>query len=167
MRLFVVRAFFCLTIAFAQSPQSAVDWKKATDLPNVDLSGLTPNQKKAALEALREHPCLCGCSFKIAECRIKDPGCADSRAFAEIVVKAVKEGKDPQDALANSDRAKLRAAASCAFWGDPVAVIPIQGLPRQKGPAGARITLVRVLGFRVPVLLQGGGESGSDPQGLP
>src|SRR5579863_1492391 len=118
MRFLLVLATFCLAIVFAQAPQPAIDWKTATELPNVDLSGLSPAQKKAALEAMREFPCLCGCGLKIAECRVKDTSCGDSRAFAAIVVKAVKEGRDPEEALRTSDRAKLRAAAS-RILGDP------------------------------------------------
>jgi protein-disulfide isomerase len=148
MRFLVLQALLCLPIVFAQAPQqSPIDWKTATDLPNVDLSGLSPAQRKAALEAMREFPCLCGCGLKIAECRVKDTSCGDSRAFAAIVVKAVKEGKDPEEALRNSGRAKLRAAAS-RILGDRVA-IPIQGAP-SKGPAAARITLVEFSDFECP-----------------
>ena len=147
MRFVVLLAVLCLATVLAQAPQPTIDWKTATDLPNVDLSGLSAAQKKQALEALREYPCLCGCGFKIAECRIKDSACSDSRAFAAIIVKAVKEGKDPEEALRTSDRAKLRAAAS-RILGDPVK-IPIQGAP-SKGPAGARITLIEFSDFECP-----------------
>ncbi len=147
MRFLLVLAIFCLAIVFAQAPQPTIDWRTATDLPNVDLSGLSPAQKKTALEAMREFPCLCGCGLKIAECRVKDTSCGDSRAFAAIVVKAVKEGRDPEEALRTSDRAKLRAAAS-RILGDTVA-IPIQGAP-SKGPASARITLVEFSDFECP-----------------
>jgi protein-disulfide isomerase len=148
MRISVAQALVCLSIAFAQTEQpKAVDWQKATELPNVDLSGLTPVQKRAALRALRTQPCLCGCGMQIAECRTKDSACADSRALAEIVVKAIKQGKDPQQALADSDLVKLRVAAT-KLLEQPVA-IPIKGAP-VKGPAEARITLIEFSDFECP-----------------
>jgi len=148
MRGFVAQALLCLSLAFAQAQEpKSVDWQKATELPDVDLSGLTPVQKRAALKALRAQPCLCGCSMQIAECRTKDPACADSRALAEIVVKAIKQGKDPQQALADSDLVKRRVSAT-KLLEDPVA-IPIKGAPA-KGPADARITLVEFSDFECP-----------------
>src|SRR5712691_7319395 len=96
-------ALIGLTVAFAQTQPKAVDWQTATNLPQIDLSGLTPVQKKAVLKALRAEACLCGCGMQIAECRVKDPSCSDSRALADIVIRAVRDGKDPQQALTNSD----------------------------------------------------------------
>src|SRR5260370_38893231 len=138
----VLSLLLCLPVARAQTPPpKAVDWKTTTELSQVNLAGLSPFQKKAALKALRTQPCLCGCGFQIAECRVKDPNCADSRKLAEIVVGAVKEGRDPKQALAESELVKHRLAAAKRL-GDPIP-IPITGAPA-KGPAAARSNPVEV-----------------------
>ena len=88
MRFLLAPALLFLLMASAQTPPKAVDWQTSTDLPQVNLTGLSPFQKKAALKALRTQACLCGCGFQIAECRVKDPNCADSRKLAEIVMRS-------------------------------------------------------------------------------
>jgi thiol-disulfide isomerase/thioredoxin len=65
----------------------------ATDLPGVDFSGLTPAQKKIALQRLNEEGCTCGCNLTIAECRINDVSCPISGGLAAKVVKDVASGK--------------------------------------------------------------------------
>jgi protein-disulfide isomerase len=147
MDLRLAPALLCLSLAFAQTPQKPVDWQTSGDLPQVDLSSLTPAQKKAALQALRTQPCLCGCAMQIAECRTKDPTCADSRALAEIVVQAVKAGKDPQQALSDSDLVKRKMGAASLLEA-PVS-IPVDSAP-VRGPANARITLIEFSDFECP-----------------
>src|SRR5690242_14373781 len=76
------------------------DWTTATTLPKVDLSGLTPAQTTRALKLLREQDCSCRCGMKVAECRMKDPGCAYSRGMAAETVAALRKGKTDQQVLA-------------------------------------------------------------------
>jgi thiol-disulfide isomerase/thioredoxin len=64
----------------------------ATDLPDVDLSGLTPEQKKAALKRMNAEGCTCGCKLTIAECRINDTTCPVSKTLAAQIVKDVAAG---------------------------------------------------------------------------
>jgi thiol-disulfide isomerase/thioredoxin len=65
----------------------------ATELPDVDLSGLTPDQKKDALHRLNADSCTCGCKLTLAECRINDSSCPVSKGAAEDVIKRVRAGQ--------------------------------------------------------------------------
>jgi cytochrome c biogenesis protein CcmG/thiol:disulfide interchange protein DsbE len=61
--------------------------ERATDLPGVDFSKLTPDQKKAALKSLNTQICDCGCRLTLAQCRINDTSCPVSKGLAEKIVK--------------------------------------------------------------------------------
>jgi thiol-disulfide isomerase/thioredoxin len=78
----------------------------ATDLPDVDFSGLTPEQKKTALHRLNAEGCTCGCKLTLAECRINDTSCPVSKALAAQVVKEVASGSTPKQQPASSGTAK-------------------------------------------------------------
>jgi protein-disulfide isomerase len=141
-------AFLCLLSALmlgAQTP-SPDAWKTAETLGNVDLSGLTPVQKKAVLKILREEDCSCQCGMKTAECILKDTNCSYSRTIAKIAIQGVKDGKSLieisklMDASPKAHRPKLLEA--------PIN-IPVAGSP-VRGPADARITLVEFSDFECP-----------------
>jgi thiol-disulfide isomerase/thioredoxin len=61
----------------------------ATELPNVDFTGLNPEQKKAALKRMNSESCDCGCTLTLAQCRINDTSCPVSKKLAAQVVKEV------------------------------------------------------------------------------
>ena len=141
-------AFLCLlaaTALVAQAP-SPDAWKTAETLGDVDLSGLTPVQKKAALKILREQDCSCQCGMKTAECILKDTNCSYSRAIAKVAIQGVKDGKSLieisklMDASPKAHRPKvLEAPVNIAVDGAPV-----------RGPADAKITLVEFSDFECP-----------------
>jgi thiol-disulfide isomerase/thioredoxin len=60
---------------------------RATMLPGVDTSKLTPEQRMAALHKLNAETCDCGCRYTLAQCRIYDPACNISKERAAAIVK--------------------------------------------------------------------------------
>jgi len=62
---------------------------RATELPGVDLSKLTPEQKTAALHKFNAESCTCGCEYTLAQCRIYDRGCNISKAATEKIIAAI------------------------------------------------------------------------------
>lgn len=63
--------------------------ERATELPGVDFSKLTPTQKGVALHRMNAESCDCGCSLTLAQCRINDSACRVSLALAAKVVARV------------------------------------------------------------------------------
>lgn len=62
---------------------------RATMLPGVNTSALTPEQRAAAIRKFNAETCDCGCKFTIAQCRIYDPACKVSMDRAAAIVKEV------------------------------------------------------------------------------
>ena len=65
----------------------------ATELPGVDFSQFTPEQRKAALRQLNEQTCTCGCALTLAQCRINDTTCDVSLGLANRVVEKIIAGE--------------------------------------------------------------------------
>jgi thiol-disulfide isomerase/thioredoxin len=87
--------------------------ERATELPGVDLKGLTPEQKTAVLKRLNSESCTCGCNLTIAQCRINDSSCAISTKLAAEIVNEVKTGmRPPPLAAASASSAPVPAGAS-------------------------------------------------------
>lgn len=67
----------------------------ATELPDVDFTGLSPELRKAALKRLNSETCDCGCRLTIAQCRINDTLCPVSKKLAAKVVREVASISPP------------------------------------------------------------------------
>lgn len=63
---------------------------RASELPGVDLSKLTPEQKQAALHAFNAEMCDCGCNFTLAQCRVWDRNCAVSLSRTARIVDKLR-----------------------------------------------------------------------------
>jgi thiol-disulfide isomerase/thioredoxin len=72
----------------------------ATELPGVDFTGLTAEQKKRALHRLNAESCTCGCGLTLSQCRVNDTTCSVSSELATKVVKEVSHGGKPGRASA-------------------------------------------------------------------
>ena len=70
---------------------------RATMLPGVNTTKLTPEQRLVALHQFNAEECSCGCKLTLAQCRIYDPLCKLSRdrtiAIAEEIFAAGEKSK--------------------------------------------------------------------------
>jgi thiol-disulfide isomerase/thioredoxin len=73
---------------------------RATELPGVDLSNLSPEQKKIALHRFNADSCTCGCKYTLAQCRVWDSGCVVSKAATEKIITEVSGRPRPPASLA-------------------------------------------------------------------
>jgi len=70
--------------------------ERATELPGVDLNGLSPKQKLVALRAFNAESCTCGCKLTLAQCRIYDAACHVSRERTSAIVEELAASAPPK-----------------------------------------------------------------------
>ena len=80
-----------VTVTRVEDAQKALlaNAAQAKEIPGVDLTRLSTSQRTAALKALNEEHCTCGCELTLAACRINDPSCGVSLPLAKKVVARV------------------------------------------------------------------------------
>ncbi|HKW33096.1 MAG TPA: TlpA disulfide reductase family protein [Candidatus Acidoferrum sp.] len=83
---------------------------RATQLPGVDLSRLTPEQKTLAFHKFNAESCSCGCQYTLAQCRIWDRNCNVSKQATTKIIEALA-GKSHEGADASAP-AKPASASS-------------------------------------------------------
>src|SRR5713226_8293741 len=112
--------------------------ERATELPGVDLSKLTSDQKTIALHKFNAQTCNCGCTFTLAQCRIYDRNCQISKAATARIIAALAHPGPSKSAPAKSAPAAqpvpeepvLSAPPAPAPSAQPLAA-PTRGKPRE------------------------------------
>jgi hypothetical protein len=64
-----------------------------SEVPGVDLTKLTAEQKTAFKKKLENQHCTCGCSRNLLDCRLNDRSCAVSKKLAKDQLEAFLTGK--------------------------------------------------------------------------
>ena len=85
--------------------------ERASELPGVDLTKLSPEQKTVALHKFNAETCTCGCTFTLAQCRIYDRNCQTSKAATSKIITALLHPAAPKSAPAASPVAAQPAAS--------------------------------------------------------
>jgi hypothetical protein len=98
---------------------------RASELPGVDLSKLTPEQKTVAFHKFNADSCTCGCGFTLAQCRIYDRGCQVSQAAIAKILAAITK---------SSSAAPTPASAAPAPAATPAAPAPPATSPTAEKP---------------------------------
>jgi thiol-disulfide isomerase/thioredoxin len=91
----------------------------ATELPGVDFTGLTPEQKTAVLKRMNSELCTCGCRLTIAQCRVSDSNCATSKKLAAQIVQEVLAAARASSGAAPSGSHAASAAAPAPATTNP------------------------------------------------
>src|SRR6059058_1084528 len=99
---------------------------RATQLPGVDLSKLTPEQRTVALHKFNAEGCTCGCQYTLAQCRIWDRDCGVSKAaIGKIIDELLAPAQRSADPLSHEKPAP-RATPPASAEPAPASSSPVK-----------------------------------------
>src|SRR5258706_4986913 len=81
--------------------------ERATELPGVDFSKLTAQQKATALHRMNAESCDCGCKLTLAQCRMNDSGC---RVSLVLTAKGVWQAAHPSASAPSAPKKSAQPA---------------------------------------------------------
>jgi thiol-disulfide isomerase/thioredoxin len=88
---------------------------RASELPGVDMTNLSPAQKTVALHRMNEETCTCGCQYTLAQCRIYDSACRVSKErTAKIVAECASGASTPKQNTPNQNAVPAQTAPPAA-----------------------------------------------------
>jgi len=134
-------------------------WMKSSELEGasgITFAGLNDKQKTAAMQALNERDCECGCGMgHIAGCTKKDPNCPRSPKISKQVVEMAKQGKGLAELLAYVDSENTKKPSAAAGAGAPPPPpgpkkVEIPSYSPRKGVKNAKVTIVEFSDFQCP-----------------
>jgi thiol-disulfide isomerase/thioredoxin len=76
-----------------EKPVGLENASEAKEIPGIDLTKLSGDQRTSVLVALNEEACKCGCGLTVAKCRIDDPNCQFSLPQARAIVEKLAASK--------------------------------------------------------------------------
>ncbi|PYT90269.1 MAG: hypothetical protein DMG41_05865 [Acidobacteria bacterium] len=99
---------------------------RAMQLPGVDLSKLTAEQRTVALHKFNAESCTCGCQYTLAQCRIWDRNCAVSKtATGQIIDELLAPAQRSADPLSHEKPAP-RATPPASAEPAPASSSPVK-----------------------------------------
>jgi hypothetical protein len=72
---------------------AVIDAENNAEVPGIDLTKLTADQKEAYKKILESQQCTCGCKRNLLNCRLEDRKCGYSRKMAQEQLDAFLKTK--------------------------------------------------------------------------
>jgi hypothetical protein len=142
---------------YANVSEFPAGWTKHTQLTTHAgiFSGLSDAQAAAAMHALNERNCECGCTFgTLANCLDKDPNCPRSPVIARLAADLAKQDKPASEIIEAIDAKQKEMGGNKAPAAQPA---PPAGVPQKialaahnprKGPKDPKVTIVEFSDFQ-------------------
>ncbi len=132
----------CATAAEGQPAAKAAATAEPDGLPGVDLSALSPEQRKLVLDWAREAFCYCGCPHTVDQCLRTHGKCHHAARMATLAAHLARGG------AGKADLAKATDAYYASF--DKRAKLDVTQFGPPRGNASAPVTLVEFSDFTCP-----------------
>jgi len=80
-------------LAPAADDSAAIKTRWVDEVPNFDLSDLSPKRREIFIRFANAERCTCGCGYTLAACRVYDSSCEVSTPRVQALLDSVRAGR--------------------------------------------------------------------------